>query len=128
LGGLGSKGAIFFHCASVSNGPDRAIDPPSALLTLLIPHFTKLNHSHFRGLSQVVQQPLLSCLRSALTDVARANGLFAVLNGKEISEIGDYRLVKHARYYSLLLAQGHLSRRLFGSMLRMIAALPLPDA
>jgi len=59
-GGLGSKGAIFFHCASVSNGPDRVIGPPSALLTLLIPHFTKLNHNHFRGLYQVVQQ-LLSC-------------------------------------------------------------------
>jgi hypothetical protein len=58
LGGLGSKGAIFFHCASVSNGPDRAIGPPSALLTLLIPHFTKLNHSHFRGLSWVMQQLL----------------------------------------------------------------------
>ena len=37
------------------------------------------------------------------------------------------RLVKHARYYWLLLADGHLSRRLFASMLRMIAALPLPD-
>ena len=37
------------------------------------------------------------------------------------------RLVKHARYYWLLLAEGHLSRRLFASMLRMIAALPLPD-
>ena len=36
------------------------------------------------------------------------------------------RLVKHARYYWLLLAEGHLSRRLFGSMLRMIAALPQP--
>ena len=36
------------------------------------------------------------------------------------------RLVRHARYYWLLLAEGHLSRRLFGSMLRMIAALPLP--
>ena len=36
-------------------------------------------------------------------------------------------LVKHARYYWLLLAEGHLSRRLFGSMLRMIAVLPLPD-
>src|SRR3984893_6350521 len=57
-GGLGSKGAIFFHCASVSNGPDRAIDPPSALLTLLIPHSTKLNHSHFNALSQVVQRLL----------------------------------------------------------------------
>ena len=30
------------------------------------------------------------------------------------------------RYYWLLLAEGHLSRRLFGSMLRRIAALPLP--
>jgi len=37
------------------------------------------------------------------------------------------RLVKHARYYWLLLAEGHLSRRLFGNMLRMIAALPMPD-
>src|SRR5580704_14991958 len=59
LGGFGSKGAIFFHCASVSNGPDRAIGPPSALLTLLISHFQKLNHSHFIGLSTVVQQPLV---------------------------------------------------------------------
>src|SRR6202043_389271 len=60
LGGLGSKGAIFFHCASVSNGPDRAIDPPSALLTLLISHFRILNHSHFNGLFKVVQQLLTS--------------------------------------------------------------------
>jgi len=37
------------------------------------------------------------------------------------------RLVRHARYYWLLLAEGHLSRRLFGGMLRMTAALPLPD-
>ena len=37
------------------------------------------------------------------------------------------RLVKHARYYWLLLAEGHLSRRLFGNMLRMIAALPVLD-
>ena len=28
------------------------------------------------------------------------------------------RLVKHARYYWLLLAEGHLTRRLFGAMLR----------
>ncbi|MGA2631813.1 MAG: hypothetical protein ABSG54_16575 [Terriglobia bacterium] len=37
------------------------------------------------------------------------------------------RLLKHLRHYLLLLAAGHLTRRLFGSMLRMIAALPLPD-
>ncbi len=38
------------------------------------------------------------------------------------------RLVKHARYYWLLLAEGHLTRRLFGSMLGRIAALPPPNA
>src|SRR2546422_8361449 len=36
------------------------------------------------------------------------------------------RLVKHARYYWLLLAESHLTRRLFGSMLRRIAALAGP--
>jgi len=36
------------------------------------------------------------------------------------------RLVKHARYYWLLLAESHLTRRLFGSILRQIEALPLP--
>src|SRR5208337_410253 len=64
LGGLGSKGAIFFHCASVSNGRDRAIGPPSALLTLLIAHFKNPNHPHLNGLYTVVQQ-LLVCLRCA---------------------------------------------------------------
>ncbi len=34
------------------------------------------------------------------------------------------RLAKHARYYWLLLAESHLTRRLWGSMLRRIAALP----
>ena len=36
------------------------------------------------------------------------------------------RLVKHARDYWLLLAEGHLTRRLFGDMLRRIWALPVP--
>jgi len=37
------------------------------------------------------------------------------------------RLVKHARYYwLLLLAESHLTRRLFGSMVRRIEALPMP--
>jgi hypothetical protein len=69
LGGLGSKGAIFFHCASVSNGADRAIGPPSALLTLLISYFRILNHSHFNGLFKVVQQLLVTIpLRQDLHD------------------------------------------------------------
>jgi hypothetical protein len=40
------------------------------------------------------------------------------------------RLVKHARYYWLLFAESHLTRRLFGSMVRRgpesAPALPLP--
>jgi hypothetical protein len=35
------------------------------------------------------------------------------------------RLVKHARYYWLLLAESHLTRRLFGTMLLHIWALPV---
>jgi hypothetical protein len=33
------------------------------------------------------------------------------------------RLIKHARYYWLMLAESHLTRRLFGSMVRRIDAL-----
>ena len=36
------------------------------------------------------------------------------------------RLVKHARYYWLLLAEGHLNRPRFGAMLGRIARLPMP--
>jgi hypothetical protein len=35
------------------------------------------------------------------------------------------RLVKHARYYWLQLAEGHLTRQLFASMARRLAALPV---
>jgi hypothetical protein len=36
------------------------------------------------------------------------------------------RLVKHARYYWLLLVESNVTRRLFGAMLGRIAALSLP--
>jgi hypothetical protein len=36
------------------------------------------------------------------------------------------RLLKHARYYWLLLAESHLTRRLFGAMVRRMAALTIP--
>jgi hypothetical protein len=36
------------------------------------------------------------------------------------------RLVKHARCCRLMLAESHLTRRLFGSMVRRIGALPAP--
>jgi len=36
------------------------------------------------------------------------------------------RLVKHARYYWSLLAEGHLTRRLFGAIVQRLAMLPGP--
>jgi hypothetical protein len=36
------------------------------------------------------------------------------------------RLVKYARYYWMVLAEGHLTRARFAAMLRRIALLPLP--
>jgi hypothetical protein len=36
------------------------------------------------------------------------------------------RLVKHARYYWLLLAEGHLTRSLFGAILWRLTALSVP--
>ncbi len=46
---------------------------------------------------------------------------------QRLVKTGGRRLVKHARYYWLLLAEGHLTPKLFASMLRMMAALPVPD-
>jgi len=36
------------------------------------------------------------------------------------------RLIKHARYFWLLLAEGHLTRRLFGAVLRRLEVLSVP--
>jgi hypothetical protein len=36
-------------------------------------------------------------------------------------------LIKQAKHYWLLLAEGHLHRRLFGQMLRRIWVLPMPS-
>src|SRR3989442_474324 len=53
-----------------------------------------------------------------------ANGAVTGLQQRLVKTGG--RLVKHARYYWLLLAESHLTRRLFGAMVGRIEALPLP--
>jgi hypothetical protein len=35
-------------------------------------------------------------------------------------------LIEHARYFWLLLAESHLTRRVFGAMAGRVAALPVP--
>ena len=70
---------------------------------------------------QAVKMTRLSCHRFRSNQVRLALSLLAY-------NLGNLwrRLVKHARYYWLLLAESHLTRRLFGSMLRRIAGLSLP--
>ena len=58
--------------------------------------------------------------------VARFGGLSPAAGRETPPPANPGRLIKHARYYWLLLAEGHLNRRLFGDMLRRIWALPVP--
>ena len=45
---------------------------------------------------------------------------------EDLNDAQRLSLVTHARYDWLLLAESHLTRRLFGSMLQRIWALPVP--
>ena len=53
-------------------------------------------------------------------------GNWSLTNLKQRLVKNGCRLINHARYYWLLLAEGHLTRRLFGAMVRRMEALPLP--
>jgi hypothetical protein len=72
------------------------------------------------GFSELIQQHLTDS-RGKNTQLPLAD-----LLRQRLVKTGG-RLVKHARYYWLLLAEGHLTRGCFGSMLRRIEALPQPD-
>jgi len=73
---------------------------------------------------------------SPVTAIVRANRLqpgepvaaagAAEGNRQVVADQLQQRLVKHARYYWLLLAESHLKRRLFASMVRRIELLPVP--
>jgi hypothetical protein len=70
---------------------------------------------------QAVKMTRLSCHRFRSNEVRLWLSIIAY-------NLGNLwrRLVKHARYYWLLLAEGHLTRRLFASMVRRIELLPVP--
>lgn len=67
---------------------------------------------------------LLSCHRFRANEVRLQLWSLTSLQQRLVKTGG--RLIKHARYYWLLLAESHLTRRLFGAMLRRIWALPVP--
>jgi hypothetical protein len=87
-----------------------------------------------------VKMTRLSChrfrsnqVRLALSSAGLQPGQFVATNQELVADkfaatAGEDRgrLVKHARYYWLLLAEGHLTRRRFGAMLGRIVLLPMP--
>ncbi len=92
-------------------------------------HWTRLSCHRFRANEVRLQ---LSVLAYNLGNLWRRLGLPPRIKSWSLTSLQQRlvktggRLIKHARYYWLLLAEGHLNRRLFGSMLRRIWALPVP--
>ena len=92
-------------------------------------HWTRLSCHRFRANEVRLQ---LSVLAYNLGNLWRRLGLPQRIKSWSLTSLQHRlmktggRLVKHARYYWLLLAEGHLSRKLFGDMLRRIWALPVP--
>ena len=92
-------------------------------------HWTRLSCHRFRANEVRLQ---LSVLAYNLDNLWRRLGLPQRIKSWSLTSLQHRlmktggRLVKHARYYWLLLAEGHLSRKLFGDMLRRIWALPVP--
>jgi len=93
-------------------------------------HWTRLSCHRFRANEVRLQ---LSVLAYNLGNLWRRLGLPHRIKSWSLTSLQQRlmktggRLVQHARYYWLLLAEGHLNRRLFGDMLRRIWALPLPS-
>jgi hypothetical protein len=92
-------------------------------------HWTRLSYHRFRANEVRLQ---LSVLAYNLGNLWRRLVLPTRIDTWSLTSLQQRlvktggRLVKHARYYWLLLAESHLTRRLFGSMLRRIWALPVP--
>ncbi len=92
-------------------------------------HWTRLSCHRFRANEVRLQ---LSALAYNLGNLWRRLGLPQRIKSWSLTSLQHRlmktggRLVKHARYYWLLLAEGHLNRKLFGEMLGRIWALPVP--
>ena len=86
-------------------------------------HWTRLSCHRFRANEVRLQ---LSVLAYNLGNLWRRLGLPNRIKSWSLTSLQQRlmktggRLVKHARYYWLLLAEGHLNRRLFGDMLHRI--------
>ena len=92
-------------------------------------HWTRLSCHRFRANEVRLQ---LSGLAYTLGNLWRRLGLPTRIERWSLTSLQQRlvktgaRLVRHARYYWLFLAESCLTRRLFGSMLQHIWALPVP--
>jgi Transposase DDE domain group 1 len=92
-------------------------------------HWTRLSCHRFRANEVRLQLSVLAYnlgnLWRRLVLPARIEAWSLTSLQQRIVKTGG-RLVKHARYYWLMLAESYLTRRLFGAMLQRIWALPVP--
>jgi hypothetical protein len=106
---------MHFFRAEVSNFPDcRHI--PSVIESL------DMSSPLRAGVVPAIE--LSKCLGGARLWIDNGSATLTSLQQRLVKTGG--RLVKHARYYWPLLAESHLTRRLFGNMVRRIAVLSLP--
>ncbi len=93
-------------------------------------HWTRLSCHRFRANEARLQFSLLAYnlgnLWRRLVLPKRIDAWSLTSLQQRLEKTGG-RLIKHARYYWLVLAESHLTRRLFGQMLRRIWALPMPS-
>jgi Transposase DDE domain group 1 len=93
-------------------------------------HWTRLSCHRFRANEVRLQ---LGVLAYRLGNIWRRLALAQRIKNWSLTSLQQRlvktggRLVKHSRYYWLLLAEGRLHRRLFGEMLRRIWTLPVPS-
>jgi hypothetical protein len=92
-------------------------------------HWTRLSCRRFRANEVRSQLSLLAYYLGNLCVFAAEENrdLIADELAEAVGEDGRTAGQARARYYWLLLAKGHLHRRLFGQMLRRISALPVPS-
>ncbi len=96
-------------------------------------HWTRLSCHRFRANEARLQLSLLAYNLGNLGNLWRRLVLPKRIGAWSLTSLQHRlvktggRLIKHARHYWLMLAEGHLHRRLFGQMLRRIWALPVPN-
>ncbi len=83
----GSKGSIFFHCASVNSRPYRRIGPPPGAAAQLMHQVERENYCNFKALYPVLKQPLVKLLETLLAKCLRR------LAASKLHHAPRYRLV-----------------------------------